>query len=1374
MNSCCPIGLSYSASLAMPKCKSEAPHLVRERALLGPFPSERAVAGVLEPRDYLTNDASAAVPDICRCRCCQRPLMTPRQWICCGAIVCATHAAEREGGACPACAAEAVAATATSGAVDAPNEVHEALAALEVRCPRVRFGCEWRGASRALAEHFAGPTCGGRHKEGTSRTRKGLSQVLTPLELFCTVRDGRLDDAVALLDSGRASATAADAHGVTPLLVACAADRAEVVEELLLRGADANAGDRYRRWPLSEAMSVKVMRLLLLARARSPTTVDMSGDMSSALYSAAEAGQLELVRLLLKAGAEPTDAMLPALRADQEEVFRLLVAAPGADVNRRFEEGTILDMLLQEDDLPALRLLFASPKKPSLESPEEGSCLVAADSREAAELLLEAGANLHHRDATGKTPLHYEDTRVAVLQLLIERGALVTATDNDGATPLHRAYSADEVNLFLKHGASVHSADRYGRTPLFYASTTSATQALLTAGADVDALDAEGNTPLMYALGKQRWDGHDWRERVELLLAHLKPAAGLTAALRLAVRRGSRSIVERLLALGANAAEREPMTGRTLLMMIESPEPVLAAPLIQAGADVSAVDHDNRTALWHAARGGRREAAAYLLEREASALAVRDFVDGWTPIHCAAAVAADASLLRLLLSNASPAALNARDKAGRTALCLAAEHRKCDAVVALLDAGAETDHARTTDGRTALMVICASLPPITLSDGVLARLCANRSLAHTDHDRRTPLSIAAATGNEWLVRRILARPNEHPGSVMEQACQNAASQHFEALSSEDALGYTPLLHAARGGHGGCVRALLAGGALVLHKARDGDTALLIAARHGHVDVVEALLDAGAPLGDGKNAAARSPLIGAIVGSHVEVVRKLLGAYVDVNNAASASGWSPLSHACHAAHEDVVRMLVRAGARVNRHDSSARFSPLLLAACAGSKAIVELLLARGADASAPDAYGDTALVCACRNGQAAVAHLLLSRAGDAPQRKRALLEACANGHTEVVELLLSADGATLLHDCADPRRRTPLILAAAGGHFEVARALLKAGSGVAHKDALGWSALAHASAVGHAALVAELLNGGADVNALDVHGNSPLSLAVANLLERGNAQSDRFVVTVQCLLRSGVDVNEADCAGGPDDGGTVLHAAAYFGQVVMSELPLKHPNVNVDSTDERGLTPLMVAAKAGSVDVARLLIAAGANVNRADKSGGTPLLLASDLTVINVLLAAGADPDAADATGETPLSRAVQRRDLEALSVLLAVTRNVDPINRNNAETPLEIAMQLNGYEDYETLHLDYLEWDARQEAIVLALLQAGADPRRPGVKCNENPSPQHIVAAIEAATAERNRLEVSDRPRRGAHRGDSAAPGAQHLCPPAEYHHHSA
>lgn len=590
----------------------------------------------------------------------------------------------------------------------------------------------------------------------------------------------------------------------------------------------------------------------------------------------------------------------------------------------------------------------------------------------------------------------------------------------------------------------------------------------------------------------------------------------------------------------------------------------------------------------------------------------------------------------------------------------------------------------------------------------------------------------------------------------------------------------------------------------------------------------------------------------------------------MNTAASASGWSPLSHACHAVQEDVVRMLVRAGARVNRHDSSARFSPLLLAACAGSKAIVELLLERGADASAPDAYGDTALVCACRNGHSVVARLLLPRAGEAAQRKRALLEACANGHTEVVELLLSADSATLLHDCVDTRRRTPLILAAAGGHFEVARALLKAGSGVADKDALSWSALAHASAVGHAALVVELLNAGADANALDVHGNSPLSLAVANLhvevaqilLERGNAnvnhpdergvaplleplvralpdsgplidippllpqetklflailraaprldvsysgfntlqhavirgavdlvkllltvhsmaarcalvyavigahhavQSDRYVATAQCLLRSGAYVNEATTDWSPSNG-TALHLSGELGQVAMAELLLRQPNVNADSTDEEGRTPLMMAANAGSVDVARLLIAAGANVNRADKSGGTPLLLASDLTVINVLLAAGADPDVADATGETPLSRAVQRRDLEALSVLLAVTRNVDPINRNNAETPLEIAMQLNGYEDYETLHWHYIEWDARQEAIVLALLQAGADPRRPGVKCNENPSPQHIVAAIEAATAERNRLEVSDRPRRGAHRDDSAAPGAQHPC----------
>lgn len=1189
--------------------------------LLGPFPGERAASGALETRDYLT-DASA-VPAICRCGCCRKPLMAPRQRACCGVVVCAAHAEEAPCSSCGSTLNGTDGRPAAASSGNAPDEVQEALASLEVHCPRASLGCQWRGAARALAEHFAASlaACGGWHKEGAAKTSEPsgntcwsswcgrASPVTHPPphpELFGAVRDGRLDEVIALLDSGRVLATAAGDDGVTPLLVACAADRAAVVEELLLRGADANAVDRFGRRPLSEARSAQVARLLLLAKARATSNL-----LCEPLCRSAEAGHLELVRLLLKAGADATDAVLPALKGRQAEVLHVALAA-GADLDVDDYPGdaTILETVLSEDDLPALRLLLAAPRKPTLESPERGSSLAAARSRETAELLLAAGASVHHRNETGATPLHCAHYHPAVLELLIERSALVNATNDDGATPLHLASTAAEVRLLLEHGASVHSVDRDARTPLFYAQTASALQALLAAGADANVLDAEGNTPFAFRL--RRYEEID---ELDTLLAHTKPAAVLCAnsagltPLRLAVRcPGLLSIAKRLIALGANVGEREPATGRTLLMeqrygRDDDDDFNVLVALLQAGADVRAVDDSNRSALWHAASSGRHAVAAYLLERDPSLLSVRDHVDGWTPLHCASTSPnGDRRTLQLFASRATPEVLNARDMAGRTALCLAAERFDSAAIGVLLDAGAEAEHARTSDGCTALM-ICASWVAdrsldAVISGGLLLRR-AKGDLARVDADGRTVLAIAAAAGNEWMVQRIMelgeeARAilnvvdNDHctpllravlggsEGTVkallawgaadievrdkeQRSALSHAASlgcnaivaalaeATADAVHSEDAGGYTPLLHAAVGGHAGCVAALLAGGARIHHAARDGETALTLAARHGHAEVVEALLEAGR-WRHGKTSA----LTCAIVAGHVEVVRKLLGAYVDVNACSGVSGWSPLLHASYTAQEEVVRMLVRAGARVDRQDDTpARFSPLLLAACAGHMAIVELLLKRGADASAADAYGDTALVCACRNGHAEVARRLLllttQTEEQESQKKRAFLDACANGHTEVVERLL-VNGVILYDHCVDAQGRTPLILAAAGGYLGVVRMLLGVraggcGGGVAAKDKLGWTALAHASAAGHTRVVAALLDAdGADANTVDVHGNSPLSFAVANLhveaaqllLERGKADvnhpNERGVAPLLEPLLVGVQLPEVPSSG----------------------------------------------------------------------------------------------------------------------------------------------------------------------------------------------------------------------------------------------------
>ena len=297
------------------------------------------------------------------------------------------------------------------------------------------------------------------------------------------------------------------------------------------------------------------------------------------------------------------------------------------------------------------------------------------------------------------------------------------------------------------------------------------------------------------------------------------------------------------------------------------------------------------------------------------------------------------------------------------------------------------------------------------------------------------------------------------------------------------------------------------------------------------------------------------------------------------------------------------------------------SPLAEAAARGDvNAVRTLLAAGGADVNAPDRDGTPAL------------HWV-TRVGDLETAKR-----------------LVAAGADV--NAANRFGVAPLHLAITAGNAAMTRWLLEQGADAAKPDRTGELPLMLAAHVGDAAVAAALIGHGAAVDGRDAtFGETPLMIAVR----------ERHLDVAKLLLDKGADPNAQ----------TLAVAPPRF--IPPSESPKGLSRgigiIRAGWPEGRGKrfpaagskTPLLYAARAGDVALARLLVQRGAKLELADGNGVTPLIEAilnasifrvnregrSDhLGVAGLLLDAGANVNAMDWYGETPLWTAVDLRNLE--------------------------------------------------------------------------------------------------------------------------------
>lgn len=275
----------------------------------------------------------------------------------------------------------------------------------------------------------------------------------TPLHL--TTSRG-LKAVAELLLANQAEVNAKDNAGETPLHEAARAGQTSLVVLLLEKGADVNAKAKNGAPPLAEAIQGKHMALVSMLLARKPdlnwelyTLLDGKNCHGGPCHWAVWAGNLELLELLLKSGADPN------MRSKLDN----------------YKGWTPLRVAVSENQKDAVELLLKWKADPNIPSDGSTPLHVAVDKPEILKLLLANKAAVDARDKDDMTPLAHamQQQLPEAATVLLAQGADPNATNNFGWTPLHIAVAKGDkelVELLLANKADPNIQSQNGETAL--------------------------------------------------------------------------------------------------------------------------------------------------------------------------------------------------------------------------------------------------------------------------------------------------------------------------------------------------------------------------------------------------------------------------------------------------------------------------------------------------------------------------------------------------------------------------------------------------------------------------------------------------------------------------------------------------------------------------------------------------------------------------------------------------------------------------------------------------------------------------------------------------------------------------------------------
>ncbi len=782
------------------------------------------------------------------------------------------------------------------------------------------------------------------------------------------------------------------------------------------------------------------------------------------LFHSIQTDRLAIAEFLINEGADVNynDSRITLLQysiISGKEKASILLIESGAEVNPGWEFGESPLSLAYSKDWYRVRdlLIKRGAKK---ETEEKGlspmQTAIKKGDREAVEVLLKNGVDPNSYYTHYHSP-HYHFTalhsaartgNVDILKTLIKFGANINARTTYGDTPLDEAIETghkDAAKFLINNGADIYPVALVGnyRSPVFIAAKKGDVETLkllLSKGAIPDTMDCNGRTPLFYAADEGEADA------VKVLLdagADINHRSNNDlSAICYSLKKNDRLLIT-MLQNGFNVNSKiEDQKDYLIFNSVHSPE--LLSLVVSKGANVNAKNSQGQSPLFYAMIRGYEESIRILKNHGAKNCSID--VNGATPLHYAS-FNLDERAIRYLVSRGFD--INKSDKEGRTPIDWARMFRfsverdkKIEETVNLLTSLGAIDNSKTRSNSNNDV----KKDKVDYDKKEEEKFFAAVGLGNFDKD--TPLHVACNWDNEKLAIYLINKGAD--------------------ITARNHNGEMPIHVASYNGRKKVLALLIKKGADVNADSKDGTGSPLYAAISGNqIDIMKILINAGANV-NSQDREGNSLLHNTVIGYRVD----------ERNNSKIK--------------EDIINLLIAKGAKINTPNNKG-FTPLHKAVAVNNNRLVEFLIQKGAKLTTRDNEGQTPLHIAIKSDNVEAATILIKSGADVSlgdnQGEMPVHEAAFRGNKENISLLLSngakiestdKDGNTLLLCLVNRRYReskrknqyleyysdSAIEYSVFPGYEESARFLLKKGANVNARDKYGKTPLYYARKYGY--------------------------------------------------------------------------------------------------------------------------------------------------------------------------------------------------------------------------------------------------------------------------------------------------------------------